>query len=101
LNKQQVPVSVKILSAQPINKQNIRLFINNQVVTDIGKLNIVTTADTQLNPSTGVYEYEYKAVVQIPPGKSTIKVAYGKKHTPELTTEYMTPVSQASLNPAN
>ncbi len=101
LSKPQVTVSVKVLSAQPINKQNIRFFINNQVVTDIGKINISTTADAQLNPATGVYEYEYKAVVQIPPGKSTIKVAYGKKHTPELITDYMTPVSQASLSIVN
>jgi tetratricopeptide (TPR) repeat protein len=97
--KAQVTVKVKISSAQMINKQNIRVLINNQPVTDIDKVNVLSTPDSQLNTATGNFEYEYQAIVQVPPGKNPVKVMYGKKHTPELVIEYITTISHASLSP--
>jgi len=96
--KPQIAVKVKISSTKPISKQNIQLMINDLPVTDPDKISILETKEMPKNIQTGFYEYEYHAVIQVTPGQNVVKVVYGKKHTPELTIAYNTPISEAYLS---
>jgi len=86
-SNQQITVRVKIASANPIQKNNIKLLLNGNAITTDNIL-IADTGESKLNSNNGDYEYEFTALVNVSAGTNGIKVAYDNKYTQQLYVRY-------------